>query len=328
MKTIDNAKELEVGEDVSRSTVLYRHMHPLSTCLLIINKGPGAIRIKREGQEWDLMEIFFAKNDIEAVKRDPSVSTADHIVFESDRNMRKFAIIKRVLERYPVFQKYEVVMMIDDDLEPVGCSIADVFSQFIETGFRVGQPALTRDSYWSHEVVLRHNGYKWRKTNFVEVMCPIMKSAAIRDYLPLFDATVSGFGLDTYWSTCEWKGHGGLVVLDSTPMRHTRPVRGGVAYQGISPGEERLAFFEKYKLKNYRHFTLGGESTSAEITPKNGRIAYRSQYSDIAKFKTKRFAQRTFFYLLFGFCFLRSRGGSRVSLKARHKDSNGETRTS
>ena len=286
------------------STVIWRHSEPASKCLLIINKGPGAAKIPREGKAWDLMEIYFAKNDIEAAKASPNFSKADHVVFEFDRNMRKFAIIKRAFELNGKFFRYEALMMLDDDLLPVGCSIADIFNAFLASGFRVGQPALTPDSYWSHGVLLQNKHFIWRKTNFVEVMCPIMTTAAFKEYLPLFDATISAFGLDDYWSTREWGEHGGLIVLDATPMRHTRPVRGGTAYHGLSPGDERYVFAEQHKLREYRRLTLGGELSKPGAMIEEIGIPYLSRIAQKANSTLHRVARRARFLALLVFCFL------------------------
>lgn len=282
------------------STTIYRQADPKARFLLIINKGPGAVDIPREGASWDLMELYFAKKDIEGILSDSSRSQADFVVFESDRNMRKFAIIKRVFELLPALWNYEAVMMLDDDLVPVGCSVTDIFETFMQTGLRIGQPALSTNSYWSHEVVLRNPRFVWRRTNFVEVMCPIFTRQAMREYICLFNATISGFGLDNYWSSKEWESRGGVAVLDATPMRHMRPVRGGIAYQGISPGEECYAFFRKHQLRNYLHLTLGGKPTSS--SPLVGRlpIRYRSQWLNLVKFWVRSKLRRLEFIVLVG----------------------------
>ncbi len=286
------------GALLAGSTSLHRSGQRRSRFLVVINKGPGAVPIAREGDAWDLMELYFANNDIAAIESDPARSDADYIVFERDRNMRKFAIIKRILDALPNLFGYEAIMMLDDDVLPVGCTIAEIFTLFMRTGCRIGQPALSEGSYWSHEVVLRHARFRWRRTNFVEVMCPIMTAAAIRDYLPLFDETISAFGLDIYWSSEEWCRYGGVAVLDSTPMRHIRPVRGGTAYQGLSPGNERYAFLRRHKLRNFRHLTLYGEAINDGPLIDRMPMRYRSQLRDVARFYLLSIWQRVHFAIM------------------------------
>ena len=280
------------------STVLHRRGTQHARDLVIINKGPGAITFRREASAWDLMEIYFAKKDQEAIAADPLKSDADWIIYEHDRNMRKFAIIKRIFEAFPELFDYESVMMLDDDLVPVGCKVADIFTLFRETGCRIGQPALSKDSYWSHDIVIQNAGFRWRRTNFVEVMCPIMTVAAMRMYLPLFNETISAFGLDYYWSTQEWHHYGGLAVLDATPMRHSRPVGGGMAYQGLSPDEDWVMFFRKHKLKNFRHRTLDGVPIHDWIVPSVLPIRYWIQISDLVKFKVRLIQRRVLLFIL------------------------------
>lgn len=303
------------------STTIHRCAEPRARFLLIVNKGPGALEIPREGNAWDMMDIYFMKKDIEAVSSDPTRSKADFVVFETNRNMRKFAIIKRAFEQLSALWHYEAVMMLDDDLVPVDCSITDIFERFMRTGFRVGQPALSADSYWSHEVVLRNSRFLWRRTNFVEVMCPILTREAMHEYIGLFDETISAFGLDVYWSSKEWEARGGVVVLDSTPMRHTRPVRGGVAYQGISPSEERYAFFRKHQLRNYQHMTLGGCPAVEGRLMRGLPIRYRSQFSDLVRFRLSSTVRRMEFMGLLALAGVRSvlGGGKSPLLDATHR---------
>ncbi len=285
------------------TTVLFRAETPKSKYLLIVNKGPGAVSLRREGGAWDLMEIYFMKADIESITQDPAKTDAEYVVFETDRNKRKFAIIKQIFERHDFWKRYDAVMMADDDLVPVGCSIGAMFNLFTETGLRVGQPALSSDSYWSHEITLQNPSFRWRKTNFIEVMCTIMTPAAIVDYLSLFDATISGFGLDNYWGWHEWQRYGGLAILDETPMRHCRPVRGGMAYRGLSPGEECRLFFQKHKLMHYMHLTLGGVQASGDHFRKRRRF-YPQQAYQALRHRLKEWLLKFNFWGQLGFFLL------------------------
>src|SRR5277367_6788014 len=199
------------------TTTLFRSSMPRSKNLVIVNKGPDAALLCREGGNWDLMEIYFSPADIEKITRDPSLTDAEHIVFETERKKRKCAIIKTIFEATD-FWHYEAIMMADDDLIPVGCTIAEMFDLFATTGCRIGQPALTHDSFLAHPITIKNNAYIWRRTNFVEVMCPIMTNEAIREYIAIFDAT-SGFGLDNCWSYHECRKGIGTAILDRTPMR-------------------------------------------------------------------------------------------------------------
>jgi len=43
---------------------------------------------------------------------------------------------------------------------------------FEESGAALGQPALTWDSHFSHYVTLHNPAFRYRRTNFAEVMSP------------------------------------------------------------------------------------------------------------------------------------------------------------
>lgn len=240
------------------TTSLFRVSSPNSRNLLIVNKGPGAITILREGNKWDLLEIYFMKADIETISLNPSLTDAEHVVFETDRSMRKFAILKTVFEKNDFWHAYDNFFIADDDLIPIDCSITDIFNLFKETGCRIGQPSLTQDSFFSHIITIKNNNFIWRKTNFVEVMCPIMNREALIEYLPIFNETVSGFGLDDYWSYHEWMKGNGVAILDKTPVRHCRPIGSSLTYEGLSTDTECLSFMERRDIPRYPHSCFGG----------------------------------------------------------------------
>ena len=270
------------------STTLFRTAPARGKNLLIINKGPGAVSIPREGQAWDLMEIYFMAGDIAKIKVDPTFTDAEHVIFETSRMMRKFAIIKAIFEKHAFWQDYDSVMMFDDDILPVGCSIADIFALFAQTDCRIAQPALTDDSFYGHMIHVRNENFVWRRTNCVELMCPIMNQAALREYLPIFDDTVSGFGIDDYWSFHEWLNGSGVAVLDRTPVSHTRAVGGGMAYQGLSQDEECHDFMHEYAIPRYPHSSFGGvlEESEAARRVQLGDVVtgYRPKFTADSRF--------------------------------------------
>jgi len=255
--------------------------------LVVLNKGPNAVILNRDGLGWDLMEIHYHPQTITQIKNEGG--NAEYIIFEANPNLRKFEIIKRIFSLLPKLEQYENVMMMDDDLVPVGCTISDIFSLFGQTGFRVGQPALTKDSYWSHEILLRVEKYNWRLTNFVEVMCPIMTMQAMLEYLDIFDFNSSGFGLDNIWSELETRKYGGVVVLDATPIRHSRPIGGGSAYNNKNLLLDRLLAFERFNLSNQRHKVFEGHGK--EIDNLSNKI-YFSQYVDLIKFELVKYLSK------------------------------------
>ena len=254
------------------TTTLFRLSAPRAKNLLVVNKGPGAVTIPREGGAWDLLEIYFAPSDIEKIEADPSTTTAEYVIFETYRKIRKFSIIGQLFKSNPFWKAYDAVLMLDDDVAPAGCSIQDIFELFAKTDCRVGQPALTRDSFYGHPIHLKNDNFVWRRTNCAELMCPIMTREGLIEYLPIFEKTKSGFGLDDYWSFQEWiKGYG-VAVLDGTPVHHGRPVGGSRAYEGLVL-HEGSEFMRINSIPRYFHSCFGGvlaetsSHTPADLDP-------------------------------------------------------------
>jgi len=227
------------------------------------------VPLPREPACCDVMEIYFAPSQIEQIKANPNLTDADHVVFETDPLRRKFAIIKSVFEANDFWRSYDAVMLADDDVTPVGCSFQEIFDLFMKTGCRIGQPALTQDSYFAWFLTLQNHNFVWRRTNHVDFMCLMMTRDAIAEYLGIMDVTVSGFGLDLYWGYKEWQRGTAHAVLDATPMRHSRPIGVGGAYKGIDPYKECEEFLSRYQVPRYTPLCLDGvfarEPTHEEI---------------------------------------------------------------
>jgi hypothetical protein len=79
---------------------------------------------------------------------------------------------------------------------------------------------------------------------------PIFTHTALLEYLPVFDATVSGWGVDLYWSMREVDAGRHLAILDGTPVRHGRAIGAGGYYEGLKaePGQEMREFLEQQGL--------------------------------------------------------------------------------
>lgn len=241
------------------TTTLHRCGSRRSKNLLVINKGKDAVEIQRDGVNWDLMEIYFLPTDIARIQKNSSESDAEYVVFETSRQMRKLAIVKAIFDRHDFWRGYERIMIADDDLIPVSCSVTDIFDLFSTTGCRVGQPALTQDSYFYHVITIQNATFAWRRTNFAEIMCPIFTREAIEEYLPSLNETISGAGLDYLWSYKEWMRYGGVAILDKTPVRHCRPVGGGETYNGLpSLHEEWMSLIKRHSIPLYPHSCFGG----------------------------------------------------------------------
>lgn len=217
--------------------------------LRIVTRGPGAIIPAKQGS-WDLCDVFWHPDEVDAYDRDQLASDAEYVFLDRDRSLRKLGLLKKILTASDFWHDYDSIMLADDDMEPIGCTVEEMFELFERTGARVAQPALTQDSHFSHAITRQEAGCQWRETNFVEMGIPIFTRAALLEYLHFFAETVSGWGVDFYWSMKEVDSGRHLAILDATPVRHGRAVGAGGYYEGlrVEPGQEMREFLERQGL--------------------------------------------------------------------------------
>lgn len=147
---------------------------------------------------------------------------------------------------------YDYVWLPDDDIDTTGADIERLFAAMARFRLAVGQPALTRDSYYSHFLLLRCPGFAVRFTNYVEIMVPCLTSTVLARALPDFAGNMSGYGLDYVWCRLTDQPARSAGVIDEIEMRHTRPVGGALktrmAALGLSPEAEEARLKARHGL--------------------------------------------------------------------------------
>ncbi len=135
---------------------------------------------------------------------------------------------------------YEAIWFPDDDILADAPTISRMFETFSLFGMALAQPALTAESHHTHPIVLRHPAYVLRRTNFVEVMAPILDARALALLVPTFAQARVGWGLDYLWPVIlERAGlREAIGIIDAAPVTHTRAVGGGDIYLGMNQGGE------------------------------------------------------------------------------------------
>jgi hypothetical protein len=191
--------------------------------LLIQYAGPGALPVRAEekGEGVYAIRVAWKSN---AGEHRPEGDACDGIVSSpSGPNLTKWNHLPRVHEIDAWLRHARFVCFADDDVRPAeGVTWRGIFDLFARSRGDVGQAALTADSYFSHDVTVRQRRVRWRRTNFVEMMAPVMRAEQALDWFPAFlDLDETAWGVELLWSgerrVC--------VILDETPMVHTRPVR-------------------------------------------------------------------------------------------------------
>ncbi len=136
--------------------------------------------------------------------------------------------------------QYDAVMLADDDVTPIACTVAGMFDVFAQSGARVGHPALTRDSphAFTHSLQAQDWHVPYSAVPFTELMCPMFTRDALLEYRPHFAETVHGWGLEQLIAHRERAAGRTVVRLDATPMRHLRPLGGSYDHE-VAMGEAR-----------------------------------------------------------------------------------------
>jgi hypothetical protein len=144
---------------------------------------------------------------------------------------------------------YDYFWLPDDDIDAAAEDVNAIFELCRSNCLAVAQPALTRDSYFSHFIFSQCPGFRLRYTNYVEIMAPCLGREILLRALPFFRDTMSGFGLDYIW--CRWPESGAFraAILDTVAVHHTRPV-GKVLKSAIAASGRPASTVEEQRLKD------------------------------------------------------------------------------
>jgi hypothetical protein len=187
--------------------------------MILPDRRPFALE---EDANWDLVELYVDDDQyMESEAIGPSGADVLRVLLPAGTS--KFAGTKMLRETGKLLG-YERYMLADDDVLPVGCTWRSIFEAFAWSRYEVGQPAATRDSFVAERFTFQEDLTRYRTTNFVDGTCPIFTRAALERYLPIFDGTKTGMGLEEVWSWRESATGRPCVVLDGTPVRHDRPL--------------------------------------------------------------------------------------------------------
>lgn len=155
------------------------------------------------------------------------------------------------------WRDYEYICFPDDDLRASVDTWNEFFDIVNELQPELSQPALTLDSYHSHKITLQVPEVKYRKTDFVEVMTPCFRKDFFFAARHTFSENISGWGLDHLWPEMLDPETRNFVIVDKTPVVHTRPVGSvgsGTGATGANPKVELKTLMNKFCIT--RSFTV------------------------------------------------------------------------
>lgn len=163
----------------------------------------------------------------------------------------KWPIIKEIVDLLgDKIKQYDAVWVPDDDLKTNANTIHQMFETFVEQKLELAQPALTRDSYYSHSITLQKSDYLLRYSPFVEIMAPIFSRNFLHVCSKTFDINQSGWGIDLIWPTLLDHSDRKIAIIDHSPVKHTRPIRTGEIYKlfSVSPDKELSEIEVEYNV--------------------------------------------------------------------------------
>ncbi|MGE6742189.1 hypothetical protein ACQKGC_18105 [Allorhizobium pseudoryzae] len=192
---------------------------------------------------------------------------------------------------------YDYVWLPDDDIATTGAAIEQIFALSRRYDLALSQPALTQGSYYSYFPLLQCRAFRLRYTNLVEIMVPCLNRAMLKRALPLFENTMTGFGLDYVW--CRWPESGPYrsAILDAVAVHHTRPV--GKHLKSVVAGhgrDEEAELQARFQIAS-RTIPISYAGVTADGTPIDGRYRMalsmlRSWLGDIGGFKDPKLARK------------------------------------
>jgi hypothetical protein len=203
--------------------------------LALFRTGPSSLHpaavARLDAQNFDYALSHFGDNE----------PPADGAVFVHYQKGAKWPGLEQTLAaHWATIQKYQYVWLPDDDLLCVPEDVSRMFAICDDLKLELAQPALTRDSYFTHAITLQHTAFQLRFTNFVEIMAPVLSAEMLARVFPTLNGNISGFGLDDLWPRLSQVGR--VAIIDDTTVKHTRPV-GGPNYAfskaaGLAPAHE------------------------------------------------------------------------------------------
>jgi hypothetical protein len=147
-----------------------------------------------------------------------------------------------------LLDRYQYIMFPDDDLlfEPNG--ISNLFDIMVANDLDIAQPSLLPSSHISYPVTAHCPAFLLRYANYIEPMCPIIRSDYLRTLLPVLDRWPTGWGQDDIWTMMMSKPAYRAAFIDASPVLHTRPLYSGAVYKTF----EKLGMNPEGDLKEIR----------------------------------------------------------------------------
>lgn len=209
-----------------------------------------------DNRSWDLVVSWYGDG--------PYQTVADELVLS--RKGGKFDVYQEHLTAFPeLLDGYDLIWFADDDLVADAARIELLSAEMQRFELSIGQPSLTAESYFSHLYTLNSPSFRLRYAGAVECMAPCMTQALVRELLPYFAESPTGWGFDWIWTRLAEDNRYRAAVIDSVAIVHTRPVgrflMGRMKAQGLDPRRLGQALLTRFGWQRRRDFPCYGGVT-------------------------------------------------------------------
>lgn len=204
-----------------------------------------------EYRDWDLFLNCYAGVF-------PQTNVAEYVC---DQPGTKFTgMFKGWLEFADIYNRYDYIFFIDDDLTFRFEDVSLFFEQVYLNDLDVAQPSLTSVSQCAWEVFYNVPSNEIRRTNGVEIMMPALSRRARNILLPYFLYSVSGFGLDLLMAKLATRHGLSCGIIDDVIVGHEKKIdqTGGSYYEflrskGINSKYELYRLVKLFELERSLH---------------------------------------------------------------------------
>lgn len=239
--------------------------------LVIVRAGenslhPGWLSSPYDERTFDLVISYFSKTAFDAHTKLDGVTRVLHVGGKWDGLHKTLTGMD--------WEDYDYIWLPDDDIETDGSVIDTMFQMASDHGLAVCQPSLSRQSYFTHFIFSQCHAFRLRYTNHIEIMVPCLSKAMLHRVLPMFETTMSGFGLDYIWCRLAESGAFRAAILDTVSVFHTRPIgstlKKTIATTGTTSQDEEAILKETFGVAQ-RVVPIAYAGVDADGSPVTGR---------------------------------------------------------
>ena len=199
--------------------------------LVIVRAGDNSLH---EGwlegtRNWDLIVSGYGETSEKwqrhnAQRHDAQRDDITHIFYKGG----KFDGIYDAFQQVPgLLDKYDYIMMADDDFIMTAQSLNRLFDIMKEHDLQIGHPSFSYQSYGTYFPAYHNPRFKIRFTNFVENGVTCLHRSVWRQILPLYEKNPLGWCIDHIWGRLTDEPSRQIAFIDEVQVTHSRLYKSG-----------------------------------------------------------------------------------------------------